>query len=147
MLTYRWYRSAGATNETSIAAALTPTVQTLLLSKLVWSWRRRTSCMRGCCHCPGVDVPGVDDCGVGVCVGVVFCLGVRSSFGRMVVVFEGVSVLEEEVRPLGVEVDRTREVVDMMSRGRFAAGRPACADDVRCAVVVSMLVQQRDPLF
>ena len=124
--------NAGAEKEMRIAARLAPMVHTLLLSKLVLFWRCMTSCMRGCCHCPGVDEPGVDVCGVGVCFGVVLIVGVRLSFGRTVLGAEqGVEGFGEGPRPLELDGDRTRDVVDMMARSRSifwaSSGRFCCA--------------------
>lgn len=118
-----------------MAVAFSPMFHTLLLSKLVLFWRWMTSCMRGCCHCPGVDVPAVEGCGVGAWVGFVFVFGVRLSFGRTVVVVDaGVAGLGEAVKPLGVEGERTSAVVDMAGSG-VDGDRCLC-----CAVWVSMLV-------
>ena len=98
--------------------------------------------MRGCCHCPGVDVPGVDGCGAGLCEGVVFVFGVRLSVGKTVLVADaGVEGLGEDCEaamPVEAEGERMREVVDDILSPCSSLVLSAMV--VCCAVLVSMLV-------
>ena len=61
-----------------------PAMRILLESKRFALVRFMTSCMRGCCHCPGVDTAGDDCC----CFGVLGPCGVDD-----VLLFCGVRVL------------------------------------------------------
>ena len=72
------------------SVVFSPMMRMLLPSKLVAFWRLRTSSMRGCCHCPGVDgvTAGEGCCCCCFCSVPAFC-GVRLSFGRTEVTADG----------------------------------------------------------